>query len=93
MLDVLDKYPEALTGLIVFQIDVDGEPRFFIATSEELLREHAEKVGGTVKARRSPEWTITHEFGSRAEIIAARWGGSGNRLTALDGRIHHEPAE
>ncbi len=27
-----------------------------------------------------------------AEIIAARWGGSGKRLTGLDGRIHHEMA-
>jgi xanthine dehydrogenase accessory factor len=28
-----------------------------------------------------------------AEIIAARWGGTGNRLAALDGRIHHELVE
>ena len=36
---------------------------------------------------RTPEETAVS---IAAEIIAARWGGSGGRLTALDGRIHHE---
>jgi xanthine dehydrogenase accessory factor len=35
---------------------------------------------------RTPEETAVS---IAAEIIAARWGGSGQRLTALDGRIHH----
>ena len=71
LLDTLGKFSEALTGLIVFQIDIDGEPRFFIANSEELLRERAEKVGGDVKARRSVSWTVDEEFGGLAEIVAA----------------------
>jgi xanthine dehydrogenase accessory factor len=36
---------------------------------------------------RTPEETAVS---IAAEIIAARWGGSGTRLTELDGRIHHE---
>ncbi|HEV7897148.1 MAG TPA: XdhC/CoxI family protein [Planosporangium sp.] len=36
---------------------------------------------------RTPEETAVSVA---AEIIAARWGGSGKRLTILDGRIHHE---
>ena len=39
---------------------------------------------------RTPEETAVS---IAAEIIAARWGGTGNRLTALDGRIHHELVE
>jgi len=38
---------------------------------------------------RTPEETAVS---IAAEIIAARWGGSGKRLTGLDGRIHHEMA-
>jgi xanthine dehydrogenase accessory factor len=36
---------------------------------------------------RTPEETAVS---IAAEMIAARWGGSGERLTTLDGRIHHE---
>jgi xanthine dehydrogenase accessory factor len=39
---------------------------------------------------RTPEETAVS---IAAEIIAARWGGSGRRLAALDGRIHHELAD
>jgi xanthine dehydrogenase accessory factor len=36
---------------------------------------------------RTPEETAVSVA---AEIIASRWGGSGERLAALAGRIHHE---
>ncbi|MGH3660398.1 MAG: XdhC family protein [Micromonosporaceae bacterium] len=36
---------------------------------------------------RTPEETA---ISVAAEIIALRWGGGGGRLTALDGRIHHD---
>jgi xanthine dehydrogenase accessory factor len=36
---------------------------------------------------RTPEETA---ISVAAEIIAGRWGGSGERLTALGGRIHHD---
>jgi xanthine dehydrogenase accessory factor len=36
---------------------------------------------------RTPEETAVS---IAAEIIAARWGGSGERLATLDGRIHHD---
>lgn len=38
---------------------------------------------------RTPEETAVSIV---AEIIARRWGGGGRPLTAVDGRIHHEPA-
>jgi xanthine dehydrogenase accessory factor len=37
---------------------------------------------------RTPEETAVS---IAAEIVAARWGGTGERLTVLDGRIHHDP--
>lgn len=38
---------------------------------------------------RTPEETAVSIMG---EIVALRWGGSGRRLSAVAGRIHHEPA-
>ena len=42
LLDLLDDDPDVLSNLRVAQIDVEDTPRFFVASSEELLREHAE---------------------------------------------------
>lgn len=71
LLDVLDCHPEALTNLVVFRVDIDDTPRFFIANSTELVREHAELTGGDMKARRSVSWTVDEEFGGLAEIVVA----------------------
>ncbi len=42
LLDLLDDDPDVLSNVRVAQIDVEDTPRFFVASSEELLREHAE---------------------------------------------------
>jgi xanthine dehydrogenase accessory factor len=55
-------------------------------TDKELAR-LASPVGLDLGARTPEETAVS----VAAEIIAARWGGSGERLTALAGRIHHEP--
>ena len=71
LLDLLDNDPDVLSNLRVAQIDVEDTPRYFVASSEELLREHAELLGGEIAARRSVAWTVDEEFGGLAEIIDA----------------------
>jgi xanthine dehydrogenase accessory factor len=54
-------------------------------TDEELKR-LSSPIGLDLGARTPEETAIS----IAAEIIAGRWGGSGDRLAHRDGRIHHE---
>ena len=54
-------------------------------TEDEMSR-LASPVGLDLGARTPEETAVS----VAAEIISARWGGSGERLTAREGRIHHE---
>ena len=54
-------------------------------TDEEIAR-LSSPIGLDLGARTPEETAIS----IAAEIIAGRWGGSGERLAGTDGRIHHE---
>lgn len=54
--------------------------------TEDELDRLASPLGLDLGARTPEETAVS----IAAEIIAGRWGGSGTRLTALPGRIHHE---
>jgi hypothetical protein len=69
-LDLLEDDPDVFTDLRVGQIDVDSTSRFFVASSENLLREHADLLGGSISARRSVAWCLDSEFGGLAELVA-----------------------
>ena len=71
LLDLLDGEPELLSNVRAYRVDLDDEPRFFVASSEELLREHAASLGGEIAARRSVAWTVDEEFGGLAELVGA----------------------
>ena len=54
--------------------------------SAQELAQLSSPIGLDLGARTPEETAVS----IAAEIIAARWGGSGGRLASLDGRIHHE---
>src|SRR3954452_4460088 len=54
--------------------------------SDEELERLSSPIGLDLGARTPEETAIS----IAAEIIAGRWGGSGGRLAARDGRIHHD---
>jgi xanthine dehydrogenase accessory factor len=58
-----------------------------IGVTEEELSKLASPVGLDLGARTPEETAVS----IAAEIIAGQWGGTGQRLTARAGRIHHEP--
>jgi 5'-deoxynucleotidase YfbR-like HD superfamily hydrolase len=70
LLDLLESEPDLLSNVRAYRVDVDDEPRFFATSSEELLREHAELLGGEIAARRSVAWVLDEEYGGLAEITA-----------------------
>ena len=70
LLDLLDSEPELLSSARAYRVDLDDEPRHFVASSEQLLREHAASLGGEIAARRSVAWTVDEEFGGLAELVA-----------------------
>lgn len=71
LLDLIDAEPELLSSVRAYRIDLDDEPRYFVSSSEDLLREHASSLGGEIAARRSVAWTVDHEFGGLAELTGA----------------------
>jgi len=71
LLDLLDSEPELLSNVRAYRVDLGDEPRHFVASSEQLLREHAESLGGEIAARRSVAWTVDEEFGGLAELTVA----------------------
>jgi xanthine dehydrogenase accessory factor len=54
--------------------------------SDDELARLSRPIGLDLGARTPEETAIS----IAAEVIAGRWGGSGGRLAARDGRIHHD---
>ena len=71
LLDVVTKYPDALSGVIAFAVEYDGETHWILTTDEDLAREHIARKKGAERARRSVLWTLDQEYGGLAEVVAA----------------------
>jgi hypothetical protein len=69
LLSVIDRYPDALSGVTVLLVDVDGVPHHYITTDIDLAREQAAKAGGKEIRATGVAWAIDEEFGSIAELV------------------------
>jgi xanthine dehydrogenase accessory factor len=89
LLEVALRLPLAYVGAMGSRRTHDDRLAWLRAANvdEAALRRLSSPVGLDLGAR-TPEETAVSIV---AEIIAARWGGSGARLTDGEGRIHHEP--
>lgn len=71
LLDLIDDEPDVLSNVRVARIEVEDTPRYFLASSDELLRECAGRLGGEIAARRSVAWVLDEEYGGLAELVSA----------------------
>ena len=71
LLDLIESDPDVFTDLRAARVDVPERRRHFVASSEELLREHAQLLGGEIAVRRSVAWCVDEEFGGLAELVGA----------------------
>ena len=70
LLDVIERYPDALSGVIAFTVEYDGATHWILATDEDLAREHIARKKGAERAKRSLASTINMDFDGLAQITA-----------------------
>ena len=68
--DVVNRYPDALSGVIAFTVEYDDATHWIVTTDEDLAREHIARKKGAERAKRSLASTIDEDFGGLAEITA-----------------------
>ena len=71
LLNVLDRHPDALSGVTVLCVQIDGTPHFYLVDSIDRAREHAERKRATVIRAAGVSWILAAEFGNLAELVAA----------------------
>ena len=76
LLDVVNRYPEALSGVTVFAIDLDGATHWIVTTDRS--SEPSALTGAKVQA--APTLGV-------AEIVRKTFGGKA-RLSAVDPGVH-----
>jgi xanthine dehydrogenase accessory factor len=88
VLEVALRHPLAYVGAMGSRRTHDDRMKRLreAGVEEEVLGRLASPIGLDLGARTPEETAVS----IAAEIIAARWGGGGGRLTEVSGRIHHE---
>jgi len=70
LLDVINRYPEALSGVTVFAFEIDGATHFVVTTDEGLARTHAASKGGEIRGASSVASIVDQHFGGIATLAA-----------------------
>ena len=70
LLDVIDRHPDALSGVTVFAFEIEGATHFVVTTDRDLCRESVERRGGAIREQLGIASTVAKHFGGLAEITA-----------------------
>ena len=70
LLDVIERHPDALSGVIAFTVEYDNATHWIVTTDEDLAREHIARKKGAEHAKRSLAATINMDFDGLAQIVS-----------------------
>ena len=70
-MSVLDRHPDALSGVTVLCVEVDERPHFYVTTDIDLAREQAEMKRANVIRAAGVTWVLQEEFGGLAQLVVA----------------------
>ena len=68
LLNVLRKYPMALTGLIVLKVELERETRFIVTTDAQSARQHLSSIGCNITEQTDLASVLKSEFGGVASL-------------------------
>ena len=71
LLSILERHPDALSGVTVLCVEVDGVVHFYLADSIERAREHAEAKRANEIRAAGVNWVLIEEFGGLAQLVVA----------------------
>jgi hypothetical protein len=71
LLNVLERHPEALSGVVCLCVEVDGVVHFYVADCLERAREHAAVKRASEIRAAGISWVLDAEFGNLAELVVA----------------------
>ena len=68
LLDTLRRYPYALTGVTVLQVELDGERLWVLATDLDYVRKRLADIGATETGTGDLAETVKDQFGGTAVL-------------------------
>ena len=68
LLDTLRRYPLALTGVTVLQVELDGEQLWVLATDRDYVRKCLADIGATATGTGDLAETVRDQFGGMAVL-------------------------
>lgn len=71
LLDVLNRHPEALSGVTVFAIELDGTTHWIVTTDRDYARSSMPRGTNATAPRRLSD-VLTNTFGGKARLAAVQ---------------------
>ena len=75
LLNVLQRHPAVLTGVTVLQVEVNGAPRWLLATNVQAARQRLALAGGVLKGAFDLDSVIERQYGGMALLAPFKEAG------------------